>query len=168
MTLDEASEYVRAGLDEGVTCPCCSQFCKIYRRKIYRSMAEWLLWIVREFEAARSWIDIRDSAVRGGDYAKLGLWGLIRSEIEYERARDSATAGRSGMWAPTLRGIRFAKGEITVPRHVYVFDDRVLRFSPESVAISDCLPSNFDFREAWGAAPAAASGPREAFDHVGG
>ncbi len=38
-TLAEAIAEVRAKLDDGVTCPCCKQFAKRYRRKIHATMA---------------------------------------------------------------------------------------------------------------------------------
>lgn len=147
-TVGDARDYVERGLKDGVQCHCCKQNCKLYKRRIYSTMAVWLIWRVREFEIRRQWVDIRESPVRGGDYAKLAYWKLAYSEVDYNR-KKGIKPGRTGIWAPTNLGIAFARGETTVSRHVYVFNQEVYRRSAEHVTILDCLGTDFDYHALW-------------------
>lgn len=147
--LQDAQQHVRASLEQGVTCPCCEQLCKLYKRTIYCAMAKWLLWLVKRYEETGTWVNVKDSPVRGGDYAKLALWDLAYSEAYYLSKSESPTAGRTGMWAPTVQGIQFAKGEITVPKHAFVFNNQRFRYSDDHIDIYDALGEEFNFSEAW-------------------
>lgn len=149
MTLDEAKTYVEQNLDSGTTCPCCGQTCKLYARSIHTDMAKWLIYLVKEFERTATWVDVKTSAVRGGDYAKLVYWGLIERQSDYYRIQ-SATAGRTGLWKPTETGVLFARGEISTNKYAYVFDDTVYRYSAETITIHEALGREFSFDEVWG------------------
>ncbi len=42
-SLADAIDYVLANRYEGVTCPCCTQSAKVYRRRINAPVAAWLI-----------------------------------------------------------------------------------------------------------------------------
>jgi hypothetical protein len=144
MTLEEAKEWLRGKLDEGAPCPCCTQFVKVYKRSITSSAARWLIWLVLSYKAMPpgSFVDIKRSDVRGGDYAKLRFWNLIESQ-----PNDDPEKRSSGMWRPTSSGVAFAMNQMTLPKYAHVFDDRVLKHSGAPVAITETLGKKFNYEE---------------------
>ena len=38
MTLGEARDWLRERIEDGEECPCCRQFAKVYRRRLYATM----------------------------------------------------------------------------------------------------------------------------------
>ena len=129
----------------GTSCPCCGQHVQVYRRRIYKRMAKVMYWIVWEFEKTSDWVELKDGPLfRGGDNAKLALWGLVQTKPR----REVETHKRhSGLWMPTREGIAFAKGRMRVPQYVYVYNGTVVGFSEETVSISESLEGDFNFEE---------------------
>ncbi len=110
-TLKQAKDFLRLYAEKGVRCPCCKQYVKVYRRVLGSQMARWLIWLVRTWEQTDKarygstprfafdrrfeegtdvgvWVYIRQSPVRGGDYAKLIHWGLVEQKPN-EKPRDN-------------------------------------------------------------------------------
>jgi hypothetical protein len=141
--LAEARRRVLEGLEEGVTCPCCGQLAKQYRRSIYRGMARWLVQLIIAHRG-KEWVSIHDLPVqRGGDFAKLALWGLIQQKPN----DDDDSKRTSGMWRPTRLGRRFAFNETKVPKYLYIFDGAIRERSVEEVFIRECFQTRFDYRD---------------------
>lgn len=139
--LGDARQWVRVvAQDGGDRCPCCTQFVKIYRRKIHASMARDLIYFYRE--NGREWGHWKTIRNWSGDLAKLRYWGLTISEPE--RREDG---GRTGWWQITERGEQFVKNVVHVPKYVLVFNNRVLGFDGEAISISDAIGDRFDYRE---------------------
>lgn len=148
--LSEAREdlhgRLRAG--EGLTCPCCDQFCKVYRRKLNSSMARYLIEIVKEFQATGTWVNVPGlhvykSESQRGDYAYLTHWGFI----EQKRNENDPTRKESGLWRPTESGVAFVFRRVLAPRHVYLYDNELLKVSDETIDIEDSLGVKFDYSE---------------------
>lgn len=137
-TLEEARQRLRASLDEGIHCPCCSQYAKRYKRSLYKGYVHWLIWLVEQVAAGEEWADVRDTPKhlgRNGDYAKLQWWGFVES-----------AGKRSRMWRPTREGLAFVKGRTRVPKYVFVYDNTVEGFSADTVSVHDVLADrNFDY-----------------------
>ena len=143
--MDVARDELTQKLDEGTICPCCGQHAKRYKRKIHSGMARWLIWLVREYAASGGqWVDIKRSPQRGGDYAKLGHWGLI------EQAPPDTTHNRSGMWRPTQKGFDFAHNVIRVPAYVLMYNGQIDGWAPSTVSIRDALGEKFDYLQLMG------------------
>lgn len=108
MTVHEAKRLVRDGRRDGVACPCCGQFCKVYRRAITSPMARWLIRLVRAWEdkpKSTDYVNVHDIATSaGGDHAKLAHWELIQQR---PKDPDDTEARTSGFWRPTSRGVQF-------------------------------------------------------------
>lgn len=153
-TLIEAKAEVLAGRDDGVACPCCGQYCKVYQRTLNSAMARFLIWLVLEYEhrwtddhGGHLWISVNDGPLiqnrkGGGDFAKLRYWGLIE-----QMANDDDTKRTSGYWRPTSIGIAFAHDRITVPKQVKLYLNDPIGFSEERVSIRDALGTKFDYQE---------------------
>lgn len=115
----------------GTTCPTCHQHAQVYRRRISRPMVAFLLWLVGEWERAgseRQWIDVAPfiATQRGGDYAKIRLWGLAE-------LRDASGEGRTRTdrhWRPTAAGILAANGA-PIRSHAAVYNGAAITLTDE-------------------------------------
>ncbi len=152
-TLKEARDYVRAGFRKGVKCPCCGQLAKLYKRKVDKTMAKTLIWMVRsQQETGQEWYEFAELPESqhkkgGGNYAQLRYWRLL------EKGKNQSTLlpdSHSGIWRPTQRGIDFAHNLLVIDKYALVYNNKCLGFEGEQVGISECLPEYFDFWEAWG------------------
>ena len=159
VSLREAKDWLRKRLSQGERCPCCTQFCRVYRRCLYSTQGAALLFLYRNFDhtqfvhksellakAKSSWLA---GFIGGGDFSKLSYWGLIE-EKEKDPAKDART---SGFWRITDRGKAFALGKICLPKYVFIYDGRLLKLSPETVDIHQCLGKRFSYHELMGETP---------------
>lgn len=143
-TLAEARRQVEHGRADGVTCPCCGQFAKTYRRKLNSSMAYALLVIARRTD---DWFHLFDflakQRVKASDAPSLRHWGLIEEKGE---GKDDGNP-RAGFYRVTELGRAFAGGRASVPRHMLIYNDQLLGFSEERIAIREALGDRFDYDE---------------------
>jgi hypothetical protein len=154
VTLAGAKQWLRDRVADGATCPCCTQFAKVYKRPITRSMAYSLILIDRHFQKdpVKAWLHVPSyltrtsivgAAIRGGDWAKLVHWGLLEEKPEIRK--DGSP--RAGYYKITERGSAFARGEIRIPKFVFIYASRVLnRPSPETISVQEALGAAFDYR----------------------
>lgn len=156
-TLAAAQAWTRAHAPDGVDCPCCGQFYKVYKRKLNSTMALCLTLIYQYFRQNPQalWLHVpaflvnvkRDSTIAGGDPVKLCYWGLIDRKVD-ERADGS---DRVGYYRITDTGKQFVEGKITVASHAFVCNQMVLGFTNEKVTIQEALNSGgFDYSELMG------------------
>lgn len=130
---------------KGTTCPCCGRLARISKRRIYKRMAKVMLWLSREFERTGDWVVLKEGPLfRGGDNAKLALWHLVQTRPKREVEKNKRN---SGEWMPTAFGLRFAKGEVKVPKFVYVYNNTILGYSESWVLLSDCLEGDFNLED---------------------
>jgi len=157
-TLVEAKKWLRVRFGKGATCPCCNQFVKLYKRALSKSMAYVLLLMECHFsgDAVEEWLHVpsyiaemasdnprRAAAVRG-DWAKLKFWGLIEEKPDVR----SDGSSRVGHWKMTLLGRQFARRQVKVPGHVYLYNGEPLqRTVEEMITIDDALGTEFSYDE---------------------
>lgn len=148
-TLADARALVMAQrYDGGITCPCCDQFAKVYKRKLNSGMARVLVeFYWKQRSAKDGWVHYRQAAVRRTsgelvslEYSKLRFWGLIE--------KAPRETGRAGCWRAPEKGIAFVEGRITVAKHVLIYNDRFMGLD-ETVRtdIRRALGSKFDYDE---------------------
>lgn len=151
-TLADAKDWLRVRGKKGARCPCCRQHVEIYRRVLGSQMARWLIWLVRTWEhqgqghpdkLQNTWIDIRQAPVRGGDYAKLRYWSLVEQKTSSRKADERDI----GLWRPTYKGIDFVYRRVSVPSHVYVYDEQPLKFEERTVSVVEALGKRFSYQE---------------------
>lgn len=140
-SLREAIDWLRARLDPGEKCPCCTQFAKVYRRKINATMARTLITMHRHQDGT-SFIHVPSLPGDTHEASQLVWWGLIEDE---DGRRDDG--GRAGWWRLTPLGRHFAKGAIRLPKYAAVYDSRCLRLYGDLVSIHDALGDTFNYRE---------------------
>jgi hypothetical protein len=146
MTLREARDRLRELVDEGATCPCCTQNARAYRRKLTSVAARFVIALLEECD--RDWgfaPDIArkrmsDVAHQGGQIVLGHHWGLIEEE-----RRTRSDGGRSGWWRVTALGELWACGEETVPMYARIYDGRRLGLHGDLVTVTDVLGEGFDF-----------------------
>lgn len=147
-TLAVARDRVFGGLDEGIRCPCCTQFCKAYTRRINSGMARSLIWLVRTWRAGdpESWIHIPSSGPRyvlaNRELARFTFWEMVQARFNEDKSKRD-----SGYWRPTDLGISFAMGESRAPRWVKLYDNGIRAWSEGAVGIRDALGEHFDYDE---------------------
>jgi hypothetical protein len=133
---------VRNHADEGVKCPTCGQFAKVYKRSINAGMAKSLITMYLA-GAADDYIYIPDAVgARSREEGKLRYWGLVE-----EAQTPRPDGGRAGWWKLTDRGVLFVNGKRSVMKYAHVYDGEVVGYSGSQVTIQDCLGTKFDYRE---------------------
>ena len=144
--LASARQYVNQGkrTKDGVRCPCCEQFCKVYVRLITSTMARWLIELVRRHARHSRWYSASEdwsvAITRGsGDFAKLRWWGLI----------EEGTGDDEGRWKPTIDGIDFAYNRSVVTSHVLLYNDSLQGFQGDEIGIEVALGNKFSYAELW-------------------
>jgi len=129
----------------GVHCPTCSEFLKIYPRKLNSGMANTLTWLVGRFAQVNRWIDIPEEAPRSvlksREEGKLLHWGLV------ETRQADTKKHSSGLWRPTEHGIAFVHRRCRVPSHAYLYKNRLIRFSKTLTTIDEAGGKDFDREE---------------------
>lgn len=155
--LRDAKTHLDQNIREGVNCPCCGQFVKLYRRPINSSMA-WTLVLIYRYYKDRlldEWLHVETymkglpgipASLVGGDFSKLRYWGILEAKYDTPETLDDPDTRRAGYYRITQKGIDFVLGKITVPRHVYLFNREVHGFSPELISIEDAFKDRYDYR----------------------
>ena len=146
-TIAQARRSVMSNIEEGTTCPCCDQYCRLYKRKLNSGMAAGLVWLVRQYLKDRQWVDIPNRAPRfllrtGGQFSVLAHWGLIEQRINEDDKKRT-----SGFWRPTKKGIDFVKRRISVPSHVHLYNNEVRGWSDKNLDIDAALGKKFSYKE---------------------
>lgn len=150
-TLLEAKQMVREGRETGVPCPCCEQFCKVYKRRLSSSMARALIEIVKVQEKSPGvkWLHVHKILTEqklGGsnDFALLRHWELVE-EKPVDAMRD--TGRTSGMWRVKPLGIAFARGLVPATSHIFLYNNRLEGFSDSEITIQEALGKKFNYQE---------------------
>jgi hypothetical protein len=142
---------------KGGHCPCCGKWGKVYRHGISHAMMKALLWMASNH--GENWINMPKQAPRDliqtYTFATLKWWRLIEplnieQEVNVEDGElvysDSETRS-SGIWRVTPLGMKFAKGQVQVPKYVYLYNDTLKDVSTETVYIKDCVGKKFNYSE---------------------
>jgi len=120
------SPDVQEALTKGVfyTCPCCEQKVKRYPRRLHKTLWRALQYITRCGEAGANAWDIM-KACNSTDYSKLALWELTEK------------VGLA-QWKVTEKGKAFLRGEVTIPKFVFTYNNTILGHSEEQMTVKDC------------------------------
>jgi hypothetical protein len=141
MTLGEARDKLRELVEDGEHCPCCTQFAKVYKRRIHASMAATLIRMYRAVPPEQ-FMYLPDIPQKARDCTFLRYWDLIAEESVVR-----PDGGRAGWWRVTREGHLFVRGEVFTPKYARVYDGRCLGFEGDAVSIHDCLGKKFNYRE---------------------
>lgn len=141
MTLGEARDALRKLVNEGHRCPCCTQFAKVYKRKLNSGMAVSLIRMWKT--AGLDWQHVPTTiGGKSREEGKLRYWGLVEEETTLRE-----DGGRAGYWRVTPRGRDFIHTVIVVEKYALVYDGRCLGLIDGPIGIRACLGSKFDYAE---------------------
>jgi len=146
-TMEMESELFMSDLRNGAkkACPCCGRYAQIYKRKLHAGMTMQLIKLYR-IGGHERFIHVNEMAnffSGTGDMTKFKHWGCI---ISAENEPDSQTK-TSGKWKITSKGVSFILGYIKLPECAYIYDDRLLSFSPQEIGVLDALGNKFSYME---------------------
>lgn len=141
-SLAEARSWLREHAAKGERCPCCTQFVKIYERKIGAGMANAL--IIMYNHAGQEWFRMPNISHRwkNRDESNLKYWKLI---VESTEKREDG--GRAGWWQVTDLGVRFIYDDLRLPKYARTYDNRLLKYHGEELGILDALSTKFNYRD---------------------
>lgn len=143
-TLGRTKEWLDQHREEGVCCPACGQFAKVYTRKINSGMARALVLMYRaggeDFVHKPSVLGGVGSAAR--DESLLRYWGLLEEESAMR-----PDGGRAGWWRVTHLGFEWIHGMTKVLSHARVYDGELLGLVGDMVTIEECLGSKFNLSQ---------------------
>jgi hypothetical protein len=85
--------------------------------------------------------------VRGGDWAKLRLWGLLDPKEDELRSDGSQ---RNGLWRITPHGKLFVLNTLKVPKYIYLYDNQINGTEGPQIGIKDALKTKFNYDQLMG------------------
>lgn len=134
---------------DGMDCPCCGRFAKLYRYTISKAQAAAFNWIVLASDEGHMFAAVQELApkwlLRSNSHGKLALWGLLETKLS-----DDPGVHCPGLWRPTEYGMQWWRGEITVPKYALVFDSKVHGFAGPDIWFGSRFDP-FHFAELMGA-----------------
>lgn len=155
-TIQQAKDYLRENWEDGVSCPCCNQTVKLYKRKLNSSMALGLIMISQKHNGVNTsnWFHLEDyfkdlpvhSTVRG-DIPKLRHWGLIEAKQGIKEDGNKHV----GLYRITEKGIQFVNNLIDVPEKAKLYNNRFYGTDGKSISIRQALTNKFNYNELMGA-----------------
>lgn len=129
-------------------CPVCDAKCKMYKRKLNAGMVRSLLAIrrkLREGNGEDGWLHVskafledKENAV-AGEYSKLRFWNLLEEK-----------SSNSGWWRLTEFGEQFVQGNVSVPKHAYIYHNELWGVGEELTDIIEAAEDKFDYHELMG------------------
>lgn len=154
LSLSQARTIVRNSLEQGIKCPCCHRFAKLYRRKLHSGMSSRLVRCYALTKATSAeWVHVSDiyrwihfKSVAPNDFPYLENWGLIIAKPTNPHEDQKS----SGYWKITEKGKKFVSGQLRVARHVFIYDNIVDSFSDDTTDIYESLGSRFSYQELMG------------------
>ena len=141
-TLIDARQYVKDNREDGCTCPCCGQKAKVWKKTIISTSAADLIRLVNMYQGTALHYDQFATVKKDRNFSQLVLRGLIKAEDN-----DDSSKRSSGMWHPTERGIRFARGEIRIQKYVLTYNNKKIGVEGAYVRIEDVLGKKFNYEE---------------------
>lgn len=149
-TLHQARQYLHENWEkpEGVSCPCCGQKVKIYKRTINHSIAAMLIKLYKLTRLTNDYVHIKDLYLdgrRGSDFGILKHRGLIT-----QKDNDDPKKKTSGYWRLTAKGQRFVEGREVQQKYISLYNNHFYGYSGPYISIVDCLGEYFDYRELMG------------------
>jgi len=129
LTVEEAADKHAQTLRnaKGIRCLLCDRWNQRYKRSVTGDMARVLKSLADvEVGTPGKYSHVyNDLGVKGGDYGKLRIWGLIE------------TNGESGYWRITGRGVEFVNDELLIPKSVILLNNRVVEFVGADISYND-------------------------------
>lgn len=144
-TIAESREWIDAHREDGVSCPSCDQYAKVYRRKISSSIAEVLIAMHNESKrTGQEFVHVPSlKAKNSREVSKLVWWGFVEEQKELRE-----DGGRAGYWRVTEAGELWLKNITTAPKYAVTYNNKLLEMTDdEQVSIVDALGTKFNYSD---------------------
>ena len=94
------------------------------------------------------WIHHKELTYTGRDYTLTQYWGLTETAKAEPDENGSQKKRTSGYWRPTDLGIKFIRGEVKLPRSIFMYNGET-REDPDAplVSFEDALGEPFVYSE---------------------
>ena len=76
------------------------------------------------------------------NFSELVYWGLVVQGPNDDKEKRSA-----GEWSPTQKGIDFVRERIEVPKYIYTWNNKFMRFEGPDISIHEALNNRFNYEE---------------------
>jgi hypothetical protein len=134
---------------KGQTCPCCNKFMKMYHWTFLKSMVQALAYFYKyhqehggnTFVHFEDYLRQNDATKCRGAFNYLKYWNMIE---KCDTSDDTVKA--RGYYRILPKGIAFLKGEIAVPKSMWLYDDEVKEWDTIEVRVKD-IYKNFNYEE---------------------
>ena len=144
--LEEAKKFVEQEKPNGVICPCCQQYYKVWRRKPVSTAIASLINLVRKYKVAPRFYHLDEFFIVKKDrtFSQLELWGLIERQVN-----DDAAKRTSGCYRPTAKGETFVTDiNYKIPKYIYTDQNKVIRIEEDLfINIIEALGLEFNYTE---------------------
>ena len=138
-TLDEVRAWLWVRIEDGVRCPCCNQFAKIYYRHITGRVVRAL---VNLYNRRGNWQRLPPLDPSRGEAARMSYWNLIE-----ERPVVREDGGRAGWWRITEKGVEWLNERIFIQEYARVYDSELLALMGSPYWVRDAVKNKFDLRK---------------------
>lgn len=142
LTLEDAKKETFDKAEQGITCPCCEQYVKIYTRKLNTAMALYLIRLYNLGEGSHHVSTIKGESTGSGDFSKLKYYEFIEEETNEDTSKRT-----SGMWKITSQGKKFALNQLKVYSHFKLYNGELLGFLGDMINIKEALGEKFNYIE---------------------
>lgn len=138
-------EYAKVIKNDGGNCPCCSRWGKIHGYQVTSTHTRGMIWMFKRFRK-NEWIDLGRAPrwiLRAKTMSVLQHWKLLE-----RKAKDVDEDKRgSGFWRLTEKGRDFIRNRTSISKYAFVFDNRVIKLSPQRVDVITTLGKKFSYNE---------------------
>ncbi len=130
--------YFNLRVDEGLRCPLCRQYAKVYKRKLNKTMMKTLRLLYKS-GAVTHYVHgptvLTAFAAPARETGKLALFNLVE-----ENTRRREDGGKSGWWRITPDGELFLRGKLKVKKYAIVYNGICRGFKGEDIDIMRVAP----------------------------
>lgn len=131
-TLRQSRNFVKKNVHNGILCPCCNKYVRVYKRKLHAEMARFLINLIKVYAVKQDWVNVREvittNTKRSTDGSYLVHWGLVVKHEDW-----------TGYYRPTVEGVQFALGKIAVPKHVFLLNNVLTDIDEDFIKINEAL-----------------------------
>lgn len=141
-TIEHSREWLDENRHEGVECPSCDQFVRVYRRKINSAMARTLITMYHKGGTDEF---VHTPSLPGDTHeaSQLSWWGFIEEE---KVLREDG--GRAGYWRVTPAGESWLLNQTKAAKYALVYNSKLLGLDDEeSVLVTDALGTKFNYSD---------------------
>lgn len=158
-TIQEAEAVLRHEWEQhikgkGAHCRVCERWGKYNGIKLNKTMIKALTWLCAEYTRnGNKYVHLPTEAPRGVtrsyQLTSLKHWGLVSSlGVEVDENGELGKTRTTGLWRPTPQAYDFLNGQLSVPDHVFVYNNRRVGESDKHISVHECMEKQFDYGEA--------------------